>query len=156
METNNIDDFGAALELVRNAKNYSMRSRQTILEAAYMETIGMQNACRVIGFTQQYIDAIAEVDYDARKVKANRCHLEQKRKTVEHIINSNMSATAALEYMYEKDKTVLGLSSENKDDGSLEVAYELDHTLGLFSCQTVGFKVTKKHECTYLKERFGS
>jgi hypothetical protein len=156
MEINNIGAFSAALELVRNATDYTMRGRQTIFEVAYNEAIGLRNACRVIGFTQRYVDALVEVDYDARKIKANRCHLEQKRKTVEHIINSDIDPVAALEYMYERDKTVLGLSSENKDDGSLTVAHDLDHTLGLFPCQTVGFKITKKDECLYLKERFGS
>jgi len=151
-----MNDFAKAIEFIRSA-DYTMRGKQKILETAYVEEIDIKNSWRVIGFTRGYIDALRENDFDVTKVKTNRCHLYKRRDTAEHVINSDISAEEALQYMKDRDICILALPSENKDDGSLkiEAGYEMNTSLGYFP----GAQVTKpprpKYEGVYLKERFG-
>lgn len=150
MEKNNFEAFKSILEVVRKADTWSMRHRQQILESAYCQVVNM-DVWRVIGMTKQCLQALHENDYNYKVVKPTRAHLYQRRETAEHILFSTMTAERALQYMYDRDITLLALRSENKDDGSLKAFVKFNPKNGYFKGKNIGFNFSNKKEIPYLK-----
>jgi hypothetical protein len=145
--------FAETLSLLRRAKDWHISTRQRMLEHAYSEF--NNDDWTIVGFTKAFIDEMKENDFDHSRVKYCRSHLFKRRDTAENVLNSDMSAEEVLNYMESRDKTVLSLRSENKDDGSLKIEYEHEPSPDLFISQYIGFSMRKKHEIVYLRERFG-
>uniref|UniRef100_UPI002353B821 hypothetical protein n=1 Tax=Lentibacter algarum TaxID=576131 RepID=UPI002353B821 len=129
------------------------RTKQSVLEAAYGPAVG-NNTWRVQGFTNAVINALRESDWDFGSVKPVRSHIHQRRVTYMNVINSDMTAEEALDYIWERDVAIMSLRSENKDDGSLKLDHPIDQTLGLFKSGSVGYSCSKKREIKYLQENF--
>ena len=149
---NNDQTFATVLDLMRKCE-WNDRAKQSALETAYGAVVN-GNTWRVLGFTDAAMNALRECDWNFGEVKPVRSHVHQRRVTYMNVINSTMSASEAIDYIWERDVAVMSLRSENKDDGSLTLDHPVDQTMELFRAAGVGYKCSKKKEVAYLQENF--
>ena len=149
---NNQQAFKQTLEIVR-ACDWDDRSKHSALENAYAQTVNGK-VWRVLGFTDACINELRENDFKFDKVKPVRSHIFKRRDTFMEVINSDLDVDQAIQYIWDRDKAIMSLRSENKDDGSLVLDHPIDQTLDLFPSQTVGYRCSNKIEVQYMRENF--
>ena len=127
------------------------RSLQAIVENAY--GIHFHNNCwKVIGITEACLRAFAENDFKSGVVKAQRAHLFQRRETYMNVIYSDMTANEALQYIADRDISLMALRSENKDDNSLINFAPIDPNDGYFPSASIGYTFRNKIEGQFLRQ----
>lgn len=130
--------------------NMSLKRCTTVIGSMIADT---PSGWRVIGITHAALEKIASEDFRRVPRGVQRAHLFERIETIRMLLEDDtpLREEQVFEIWNKRDKTVLGLSSENKRISETPY-YEINNPVGeFFPNNYIGYRFTQRREGAFLR-----